>query len=68
MNNSIQLHTIVSLLNNMLSVQFIQDSPMAINGLQVENNGKVHKIATAVDATQKTLSVRLRAIRQRWRD
>ncbi len=55
MNNSIQLHTIVSLLNNMLSVQFIQDSPMAINGLQVENNGKVHKIATAVDATQKTL-------------
>ena len=28
---------------------------MAINGLQVENNGLVHKIALAVDATQKTL-------------
>ena len=28
---------------------------MAINGLQVENNGQVHKIALAVDATQKTI-------------
>ncbi len=53
--NNIQLQTIVSLLNNLLSVQFIQDSPMAINGLQVENDGKVHKVALAVDATQKTL-------------
>ena len=53
--NSVQLHTIVSLLNNLLSIQTIQDSPMAINGLQVENNGQVHKIALAVDATQKTL-------------
>ncbi len=53
--NSVQLNTIVSLLNNTLSVQFIQDSPMAINGLQVENNGRIHKVALAVDATQKTL-------------
>ncbi len=55
MNNSIQLHTIVSLLNNTLSIHSIQDSPVAVNGLQVENNGQVHKIAMAVDATQKTL-------------
>ena len=55
MMNSIQLQSIVSLLNNTLSIQSIQDSPVAVNGLQVENDGQVHKVAMAVDATQKTL-------------
>ncbi len=49
------LDTIVRLLDRELNTQGIKDAPVALNGLQVENNGQVSRVALAVDASQKTL-------------
>lgn len=49
------LHTIVGLLDTTLNVSEIKDAPMAMNGLQVENDGCVSKVALAVDGSQKTI-------------
>lgn len=49
------LQEIVELLDSTLRVSEIKDAPMALNGLQVENNGHITKIAVAVDGSQKTL-------------
>lgn len=51
----IQLQSIVNFLDETLSVAAIKDAPVALNGLQVENNGQVSKVALAVDGCQKTI-------------
>ena len=49
------LNDIVSLLDTTLRIAEIQDAPVALNGLQVENNGCVTKAALAVDGSQRTI-------------
>ena len=51
---SIALKQIVKDCNKELSIGKIEDWPGAVNGLQVENNGRVTKIAAAVDGTFAT--------------
>jgi dinuclear metal center YbgI/SA1388 family protein len=41
--------------NRLLQVEEFQDWEGAVNGLQVENRGRVHRIAAAVDATRSTI-------------
>ena len=45
----------VSLLDTTLRIADIRDASVALNGLQVENNGQVSKVAMAVDGTQQTI-------------
>lgn len=52
---SIELQEIVAALDDALRPAEIPDAPVALNGLQVENDGRVHKVALAVDGSQKTL-------------
>lgn len=49
------LQDIVTLLDATLRPAEIPDAPVALNGLQVENDGRVTKVALAVDGSQKTL-------------
>ena len=49
------LNDIVSLLDTTLRIAEIHDAPVALNGLQVENNGCVTKVALAVDGSQRTI-------------
>ncbi len=51
---SIALKQIVKECNEELQTYQIEDWPGAVNGLQVENNGQIHKIAAAVDGTFAT--------------
>ena len=51
----ILLNDIVSLLDATLRIHDMQDAPVALNGLQVENHGSVSKVALAVDGTQETI-------------
>lgn len=53
--NSTPLSDIVALLDAELNVAGVHDAPVALNGLQVENDGRVTKVALAVDGSQKTL-------------
>ncbi len=55
------LHDIVTLLDRELQTSCIRDASSALNGLQVENNGLVSKVALAVDASQKTLDAAVAA-------
>lgn len=57
----IPLQSITELLDRTLSVADIKDAPMALNGLQVENNGFVSKVALAVDGSQKTVNAAIDA-------
>lgn len=50
-----ELHEIVGFMNQFLRIAEISDSSNALNGLQIENDGTVTKIALAVDATLATL-------------
>ena len=50
------LQDIVHLLDATLRPGEIPDAPVALNGLQVENEGYVTKVALAVDGSQKTLN------------
>ena len=52
---TVQLSDITTLLDRELRIADIKDAPVALNGLQVENNGLVTKVALAVDGSQKTL-------------
>lgn len=52
---STPLSEIVQLLNTTLHVAEIKDASVAMNGLQVENNGSVTKVALAVDGSQKSI-------------
>lgn len=49
------LHEITNLLDSTLRIAEIKDASVALNGLQVENNGSVTKVALAVDGSQKTI-------------
>lgn len=51
----VSLQSIADFLDETLSVSEIKDAPVALNGLQVENNGQVSKVALAVDGSQKTI-------------
>ena len=53
--NSTPLHSITDLLDNTLRIREIRDASVALNGLQVENNGSITKVALAVDGSQKTI-------------
>lgn len=49
------LSDIVSYLDAQLGTRSTPDYPGAVNGLQLENSGKVTRVATAVDASQRTI-------------
>lgn len=49
------LAEIVGYLDEYLRVREVPDDPNALNGLQVENSGVVHRIVAAVDAAQATI-------------
>ncbi len=49
------LQHITNLLDTTLRILEIKDASVALNGLQVENNGQVTKVALAVDGSQKTI-------------
>ena len=53
--NKVPLSEIVTLLDETLTPAAVHDAPVALNGLQVENNGLVSKVALAVDGSQQTL-------------
>lgn len=55
------LSEIVSLLDTTLRVSEIKDASVAMNGLQVENNGTVSKVALAVDGSQQTIDAAISA-------
>ncbi len=56
-----KLNDIVTLLDTTLRVAEVKDAPGALNGLQVENNGQVSKVALAVDGSQNTLDAAVAA-------
>ncbi len=55
------LTDIVTLLDETLHTREVKDAPVALNGLQVENNGKITHVALAVDASQATLDAAVAA-------
>jgi dinuclear metal center YbgI/SA1388 family protein len=48
------LHELCSYLDDYLRIREVPDYPQALNGLQVENAGRVAHVAVAVDATEAT--------------
>ena len=50
------LSEIVEYTNDYLRIDEIEDWPNALNGLQIENSGKVTKIAAAVDVSTRVLT------------
>ena len=44
-------------LDNLLDIPSINDSPNALNGLQVQNTGEIKKIGLAVDLCQATIDL-----------
>ncbi len=49
------------MLDSTLRIAEVKDAPVALNGLQVENNGQVTKVALAVDGSQKTIEAAIAA-------
>jgi dinuclear metal center YbgI/SA1388 family protein len=49
------IHELSAYLDDYLRIREISDYPAALNGLQVENSGRVTKIAAAVDATEASI-------------
>lgn len=49
------LATVISYLDEYLRIREVPDAPNALNGIQVENSGKVARVAVAVDACQATI-------------
>ncbi len=56
-----KLADIVALLDETLRTQEVKDAPVALNGLQVENEGGISRVALAVDASQETLDAAVAA-------
>lgn len=56
-----KLQDITNLLDSTLRIAEVKDAPVALNGLQVENNGQVTKVALAVDGSQKTIEAAIAA-------
>ena len=52
-----RLTELTSYIDRYLRVEEFTDSPNALNGLQIENSGRVTRIAAAVDASTRTLEV-----------
>jgi len=57
----VKLPDLVKYLNSVLRIDEIRDYPNAMNGLQVENEGEVTKVATAVDACEATIAMAVEA-------
>ncbi len=55
MSQSVALGDIVAYLDGYLRVREVPDYDGAVNGLQVENSGRVDRIVAAVDASQATI-------------
>jgi dinuclear metal center YbgI/SA1388 family protein len=49
------LHEVVRYLDEYLRIAEVPDSETALNGLQVENSGRVRRLAVAVDASARTV-------------
>jgi dinuclear metal center YbgI/SA1388 family protein len=52
---SVALADIAAFLDEELSIATVPDYPGAVNGVQVENSGPVHRVAVAVDASLATI-------------
>lgn len=50
-----QLKSVVDFLDETFSVKKLQDFPNALNGLQLANNGEIHKVVGAVDANRYSI-------------
>ena len=55
MSVEVPLSDVVGYLDEYLRIREIPDEPNAINGLQVENGGRIGGIVAAVDASQATI-------------
>jgi dinuclear metal center YbgI/SA1388 family protein len=53
--DGVPLHQLTSYLDDYLRIKQIPDEANAVNGLQVENSGRVGAIVAAVDASQATI-------------
>lgn len=54
------LADVVDYLNRYLRIDEVRDAANALNGLQVENSGRVRKVAVAVDASARTIAETVR--------
>ena len=52
---TVDIHELTKYLNTYLNVAEVPDYPAAVNGLQVENSGRVSRIAAAVDASEASI-------------
>jgi len=52
---AVSLEDLAAYLDRFLAVDQVVDGPGALNGLQVQNSGKVARLAAAVDACQSTI-------------
>ncbi len=52
---SVPLAEIVTYLDEFLEIRDVPDAPTALNGLQVENTGRIGSLVAAVDASQATI-------------
>jgi len=55
MNPGVSLQQVVSYLDQYLRIREVPDEANAVNGLQVENSGRIGGIVAAVDASQATI-------------
>ncbi len=56
-----KLTEITHLLDTTLRVAEVKDASVALNGLQIENNGEVSRVAVAVDGSQQTIDAAIAA-------
>ncbi|MBV8898936.1 MAG: Nif3-like dinuclear metal center hexameric protein [Verrucomicrobia bacterium] len=56
-----KLSEVTDFLNGYLGISEIQDYPNALNGLQLENDGRVGKLGAAVDASEPVLRAAIEA-------
>lgn len=62
MSHTAPLEEIVSWLDEYLRIREVPDSSGAVNGLQVENSGRIDRIIAAVDASQATIDGAVRVL------
>ncbi|GAB4243907.1 MAG: Nif3-like dinuclear metal center hexameric protein [Candidatus Methylacidiphilales bacterium] len=58
---AVSLRKVVAYADRFLSLEDFTDYPGAINGLQVANGGRVSRIASSVDATERTINAAVEA-------
>jgi dinuclear metal center YbgI/SA1388 family protein len=54
---AIALHELARYLDQYLAIATVADAPEALNGLQLENGGRVTRVAAAVDACEATIQM-----------